>query len=143
MSNSESQEPRSDRRDLSRGQARSERARDAAIELRSRSCRVSVAVLHLINHSPWESDSLQSCLRLASTGSAILLYENGVYAALCDTAMSARVTESRERLRWYVLEPDLAARGIETERLMAGIELIDYHGFVKRVTEHRPIQSWL
>jgi tRNA 2-thiouridine synthesizing protein B len=100
-------------------------------------------VLHLINHSPWEQDSLQTCLRLAGTGSAILLYENGVYAALRNTSISECVTESRKTLRWYVLEPDLSARGIEAERLIDGIELIDYHGFVNLVTEHQPVQSWL
>jgi tRNA 2-thiouridine synthesizing protein B len=99
-------------------------------------------MLHLINRSPSESDSLETCLRFATPGSAILLYENCVYAALHDTTFSARVQESTASIHWYALEPDLTARGIETGRIITGIQLVDYRGFVQLVTEYKPVQSW-
>ena len=38
-------------------------------------------MLHIVNKSPYERNSLESCLRLASKGSAVLLIEDGVYGA--------------------------------------------------------------
>ena len=40
-----------------------------------------MSVLHIVNKSPYDRNSLDTCLRLAAPGSAILLIEDGVYAA--------------------------------------------------------------
>ncbi|MEE8289418.1 MAG: DsrH/TusB family sulfur metabolism protein, partial [Nitrosomonadaceae bacterium] len=37
-------------------------------------------VLHIINKSPFEKNSLDTCLRLAKKGSAILFIEDAIYA---------------------------------------------------------------
>ncbi len=100
-------------------------------------------MLHTVNKSPFERVSLDSCLRLARKGSAVLLYEDGVYAALRDTAATGKVEAASKGLLFYVLGPDLAARGIETERLIEGVEVVDYGGFVDLVVEHGPVQAWL
>ncbi len=39
-----------------------------------------MTMLHTVNKSPFEKTSLDSCLRFAQEGSAILLLEDGVYA---------------------------------------------------------------
>ena len=38
-----------------------------------------MAILHTVNKSPFERNSLEACLRLAQPGSAVLLMEDGVY----------------------------------------------------------------
>ena len=38
-------------------------------------------MLHIVNKSPHQARSLESCLRLALPGHAVLLIEDGVYAA--------------------------------------------------------------
>jgi tRNA 2-thiouridine synthesizing protein B len=38
-------------------------------------------MLHIVNKSHMQTSSLQSCLRLAKPGSALLLIEDAVYAA--------------------------------------------------------------
>jgi len=38
-------------------------------------------MLHIVNKSPFENSSLDSCLRVAAKGAALLLIEDGVYAA--------------------------------------------------------------
>ena len=38
-------------------------------------------MLHIVNHSPLSSRNLASCLRFALPGDALLLIEDGVYAA--------------------------------------------------------------
>ena len=37
--------------------------------------------LHIVNKSPFERNALDSCLRLAAKGSAVLLFEDGVIGA--------------------------------------------------------------
>ncbi len=102
-----------------------------------------VAMLHTVNKSPFENNTLDSCLRLARAGSAVLLIEDGVYAALKGTALSDRVTKAMQQLSIFVLGPDAQARGLEPSRLLDGIRIVDYGGFVDLVAEHPRVQSWL
>jgi tRNA 2-thiouridine synthesizing protein B len=100
-------------------------------------------MLHTINKSPFEKNSLQSCLALARPGSAILLFEDGIYAALKGTRFEATVTQALQKHNIYVLAPDLEARGMAAERVIAGVRLTDYAGFVDLVTENNAVQAWL
>lgn len=100
-------------------------------------------MLHLINKSPFDRNALDSCLRLATAGSSILLLEDGVYAAL-DKATSADAVKNRmEDMTFYVLGPDVSARGLDDTPLIDGIKVVDYGGFVDLVVEHDVAQSWL
>jgi tRNA 2-thiouridine synthesizing protein B len=102
-----------------------------------------MAMLHTVNKSPFESGTLESCLRLAQPGSAVLLIEDGVYAALAGTRAAEQVRAAMGRLKFYALGPDLKARGMEPERLIEGIGIVDYGGFVDLAAEHRAVQAWL
>ncbi len=42
-----------------------------------------------------------------------------------------------------VLGPDLAARGIGEDKLVEGVNIIDYAGFVDLVEANDKVQSWL
>jgi tRNA 2-thiouridine synthesizing protein B len=42
----------------------------------------------------------------------------------------------------YALKSDLDARGMQ-HRVMDGVRVVDYGGFVDLVTEHDAVQSWL
>jgi len=99
-------------------------------------------MLHIVNKSPRQSSTLQSCLRLAQPGQALLLIEDGVYAATPAGALACGMPEAAQQLKVYVLRPDLEARGM-AGRLVAGITAIDYEGFVDLVTEHPINQTWL
>jgi len=100
-------------------------------------------MLHLINKSPTERNSLDSCLRLAQPGNAILLIEDGVYAALAKAAHAEKITSRMDEFSFYVLGPDVAARGLNDVPLIEGITIVDYEGFVDLVTENDVNQSWL
>ena len=50
-------------------------------------------MLHIVNKSPFERNSLESCLKHAVKGSAILLIEDGIYAALKGTQATTQVQE--------------------------------------------------
>lgn len=100
-------------------------------------------MLHLVNKSPTERNSLDSCLRLAETGSAVLLLEDGVYAAMANAAYAEAVTARLGELNFYVLGPDVSARGLDDLPMLDGIKVVDYGGFVDLVVEHDVAQSWL
>ena len=42
----------------------------------------------------------------------------------------------------FALQEDLNARGVQS-KVIDGIEQVDYAGFVKLVTEHDKVQSWV
>jgi len=99
-------------------------------------------MLHIVNKSPSQTRTLDSCLRLAQTGSAVLLIEDGVYAASKGNADAAALHAACGRLQVYALQPDCEARGI-TASLADGITLVDYGGFVDLVAQRKTAHSWL
>ena len=98
-------------------------------------------MLHILNKSPLEKPVLDTVLRLASSG-ALLLIEDGVYAATRGNAAEAKLREAMAKLKVYALAPDLQARGM-ADRLIDGVDTVDYDGFVDLVVEHPNCQSWL
>jgi tRNA 2-thiouridine synthesizing protein B len=101
------------------------------------------AMLHLINKSPFERTALDSCLRLAKAGSSILLIEDGVCAALGNADHAEKIAGRIDDFSFYVLGPDVSARGLDETPLVEGVKVIDYGGFVDLVGEHEVTQSWL
>ena len=99
-------------------------------------------MLHIVNKSPLQTRSLDSCLRLAGDGQALLLIEDAVYAATRGAATASGLPEAAQRLKVYALLPDLEARGM-AGNLIDGITTVDYGGFVDLVAEHNTSQSWL
>ena len=99
-------------------------------------------MLHIVNKSPYERNSLTSCLAHARQGGAVLLIEDAVYAATKGNAAEAAVRHAMQALPVYALGPDLEARGVQAG-VIDGVKIVDYGGFVDLVTEHRTSQSWL
>ena len=99
-------------------------------------------MLHIVNKSPLERSTLDSCLAAAQPGGAVLLIEDGVYAATRGNAAESKLRLASGRLDIYVLAPDLEARGM-APALAEGVKAIDYAGFVDLVVKHRNCQSWL
>ena len=98
-------------------------------------------MLHTVNKSPFDHNSFETCLKFARQGAAVLLIEDGVYAAAPDTAASTRGQEAMKSVSIYALKPDVEARGMQN-RVMDGVRLVDYGGFVDLVVEHNAVQSW-
>ena len=102
-----------------------------------------MSVLHIVNKSPYDRNSLDACLRLAKADSAILLIEDGIYAVQNNAAAAEQIKAAMNRHRIYALRPDLQARGISEDSMIDGISLVDYDGFVELTTEYDKLQSWL
>ncbi len=99
-------------------------------------------MLHTVNKSPTERNTLESCLKHLKKGSAVLLIEDGVYGALKGTSASKMVEQALKNHPIYALYPDIEARGMQ-DRVIDGIKLVDYSGFVDLVAEHPTVQAWL
>ena len=98
-------------------------------------------MLNIVNKSPLDRNTLQSCLD-ADTGGAILLIEDGVYAATRGNAFEPKLKAAQGNFKLFALGPDLDARGVG-DRVIDGVTVVDYAGFVDLVTEYKTSQSWL
>jgi tRNA 2-thiouridine synthesizing protein B len=99
-------------------------------------------MLHIVNKSPFQTRTLESCLAMAQPGSAVLLIEDAVYAATAGSAVQGRMREASATVKLYALKPDMDARGV-TGKLIDGVTLVDYGGFVDLAAEHSTSHSWL
>jgi tRNA 2-thiouridine synthesizing protein B len=98
-------------------------------------------MLHTVNKSSFERNSLQSCLNAIDDTSVILLIEDGVISAAKNNNTSM-IADLATQGRVYALQGDVEARGIST-KLADGIQLVDYAGFVDLVEEHGTTVSWV
>jgi len=99
--------------------------------------------LYTVNKSPFTKSSLDTALTYSKAGTAILLYEDGVYAAVKGSAVEEKIKAAMGDKKVYALGPDVAARGIAEDRVIDGIELVDYTGFVDLVEANDKVQAWL
>ncbi len=99
-------------------------------------------MLHIVNKSPGERSTLDSCLAHARPGHSVLLIEDAVYAATKGHAASQKVKAALGAVKVYVLTPDLEARA-RAGAVMEGVVQVDYKGFVDLVTQNPRVQSWL
>ena len=99
-------------------------------------------ILHTVNKSPFEKNSLESCLAHAQKGSAVLLIEDGVLGAVKGSRAACDLEKAMGDITLYALEGDLKARGL-ADKVMDGIKLVGYDGFVDLAVEHDKVQAWL
>jgi tRNA 2-thiouridine synthesizing protein B len=98
-----------------------------------------MAMLHLVNKSPYDACSLNTAATIMKKGDQLLLIEDGVYGAI----KNGKAAGVLKGLNISVLGPDLAARGISKDKLLDGVSIIDYAGFVDLVEANDNVQSWL
>jgi len=98
-------------------------------------------ILHTLNKAP-QTPAAVGCLNAlgssANSQDSLLLLEDGAY--LADKANEALLKELS--IPVYAVEADIEARGL-ANRIVAGITLVTYAGFVELVTEHKMTKSWL
>ena len=102
-----------------------------------------MATLHTVNKSPFQNQTLLSCLGHAKAGDAVLMIEDGVYGAMSGTALSDAMATIGGDVKLYVLDADFAARGIDAARIADGVATVDYEGFVDLAASHDRTQNWL
>lgn len=90
--------------------------------------------LHTVN----KPQILTQCLKSTQKNDSILLFEDGVYAALSGGfSDSSSIT-----VPVFVLEEDLNARGLAQQTLTPGITRVTYSDFVKLTEQHKNFCAW-
>jgi tRNA 2-thiouridine synthesizing protein B len=102
-----------------------------------------MSMLHVVNKSPFEKASLDSCFTYAKESAAILLIEDAVYAAFEGTAFAGKVKAALGKCKIYALEPDIKARGMEIAKIINGVDTVDYGGFVDLAAAYDNVHSWV
>ena len=97
-------------------------------------------MLHTVNKSPFQNNSLEDCLRVAQKGDVILLLEDGVYAASAGTAKSSLIEKAMKQNTVYAIDADLKARGLEN--LIKDVRIASYGDFVDLVEKYT-VHAWL
>jgi len=102
-----------------------------------------MSTLHTVNKSPFDRSSLETCLRLAGKGNAVVLLEDGVYGAMQGSNAAAMVEKAMSDVSIYVLGADMKARGVDESKIIDGIKVIDYKSFVDLTVENDKVNAWL
>ena len=96
-------------------------------------------MLHTVNKSPFETTTMETCVRFLQPGDPILFLEDGVYAVQAGNKFSSMIESLQKTNPVYVLQPDLTARGISV--ITNTVTAVDYEGFVGLVEDHK-VNSW-
>lgn len=97
-------------------------------------------ILHTVNKSP-AMPVLANCLRFLADEDALLLLEDGVYGAIHGDNNNSVATAIDAGIAVYAIEADITARGLGG-RLIEGVQLIDYAGFVDLCANHSSVKNW-
>jgi tRNA 2-thiouridine synthesizing protein B len=100
-----------------------------------------MSTLHTVNKSPFEKTSLDACLATPAAA-PVLLIEDGVYAATKGTSVE-QVKQALDSVKGLRAGPGPQARGLSEERVIDGISVVDYAGFVDLAAENDKVQAWL
>ncbi len=94
-------------------------------------------LLHILNRSPATSEVYRQALAAMGPADRLLMIEDGVQGAL--ESLADRFGDLQGRL--YVLEEDLAARGL-VPLCAASVIRVDMEGFVTLTEEAQRTVSW-
>ena len=90
-------------------------------------------ILHLIQKSPFTSNTLAECMTKTESDDAILLMHDGVYGI-----HHPEITQTSIKI--FALSDDLNARGLKIES--SHIQPISYDEFVELCTQYESSISW-
>jgi len=95
-------------------------------------------VLHLV-FKPLTGPAL---LHRLAPGDDVVFLENGIFALMADGQFAGVVRDNLKVMQFFVLQEQLASRGILHGELVAGIMAIDYPRWVGLTEKNKTIQSW-
>jgi tRNA 2-thiouridine synthesizing protein B len=95
-------------------------------------------MLHLIFQSPVEAATLARM----DAGDVAIFFENSIFRLLKTGFLDALLTEKLKTNRFCVLADDLAVRGITPDKLINGLDIIDYTELVSLTVDNAIIQTW-
>jgi tRNA 2-thiouridine synthesizing protein B len=97
-----------------------------------------MSTLHVLSHSPFGDDRLNSCLRVIGAHDALLLSGDAAYALQPGTAPFNAL--NARGLKLFVLAEDAQARALNVPDWARAI---DYPAFVELSIHYDKVNSWL
>lgn len=95
-------------------------------------------MLHLIFQSPVEV----AILERIEIGDAVVFIGDSVVVTLEQGMLAEKLAALAVSRALHVMADDIVMRGIAPDRLVSGIEMVDYSGLVALTIKHKVIQSW-
>lgn len=95
-------------------------------------------MLHIFSSSPVDP----AILERTAIGDTIILIENAVIDAVASTLNRHNWQTILQRQKVFVLAADLAVRGLDDNRIVKGIDIVDYPRFVQLTIDNAVIHSW-
>ena len=95
-------------------------------------------MLHILSRAPVDL----AILERTATGDTIILIEDAVIEALATSPHSQHWQRILQAQRVCALSADLEVRGLASDRILNGIEVVDYQGFVQLTIDNEVIHSW-
>jgi len=102
-----------------------------------------MSTLHTVNKSSYDRNTLETCVSLTTKGSEVILIEDGVYSAVKAGNKASLIANAMGDVNFYVLGPDLKARGLNESQLIDGIKVVGYSDFVELSVKNDKVSSWL
>ncbi len=102
-----------------------------------------MTTLHTVNKTPFERAAMANCLARLADGDSVLIFEDGVVGARKGSAFAKALQAKMPTCEVFVLGPDAAARGISSEDLIEGVQVVDYGGFVDLAARCKRVCAWL
>lgn len=101
-----------------------------------------MSILHSVNKSPFTQNTLKQCLDVIGNNHALILIEDGVYAALKHSPCSADLKKvNAQGIKIYALDTDISMRGLNDD-LSEWITPVSMNDFVELCCQHSSVQSW-
>lgn len=99
-------------------------------------------ILHSVNKSPYTQNTLQQCLDVIGDNHALILIEDGVYAALKNSPSSSNLEKIyAQGTKVYALDTDINMRGLNGD-LSTHITTVSMNDFVNLCCQYSSVQSW-
>jgi tRNA 2-thiouridine synthesizing protein B len=96
-------------------------------------------MLHLIFQSP----IAHSVLQRIESGDDVVFFENAVFRLIKGTILSSELQQMlNNNVHLWVLSAELDTRGIQINKLIQGVEVIDFVGVVKLTEKNKVIRTW-
>lgn len=96
------------------------------------------AMLHVIDHFPIDAAELEK----TTFGDNVVLTENAIYAAIQDNEIHKLFKQALKRFNCFVLRSAMKARGVDTDDLVSGINVIDEIDYLDIADESIAMRSW-
>ncbi|MCF7970345.1 MAG: sulfurtransferase complex subunit TusB [Methylococcaceae bacterium] len=95
-------------------------------------------MLHIVN----ERVECDVFFQRIAKGDALIFVGSAVLCLHSNAQNADQLKQCLQNFQCYVLEPDLLARGLAQDEIIADIKPVDYSGFVTLTIEHEVIKAW-